>query len=269
MSRNIDKANTVLFRYQEQQAEANGYIDYSSTQRPRSVQRVATLKDAEAWRKQVLTEINQKVVKIQDPVLSNYQIRDLNDEINKLMRERIAWEYRIKELGGADYKSNAGTIAGGVVIRGYRYYGRAKELPGVKELLQKQADDKVKEQQQKDEVKTRQQKLKELQQRVELDYYGYYDEASRVSSDVRKKIIAEAKEILGDLMDDVDEQSIKMSDELLRFERKATKERTKTLRKQCAEPEFLLDDQEPPTMQDVESFLVEKRRKMIEETLNV
>lgn len=35
--------------------------------------------------------------------LSDYQVRDLNDEINKLMREKLAWEHRIKELGGPDY----------------------------------------------------------------------------------------------------------------------------------------------------------------------
>jgi len=35
--------------------------------------------------------------------LGDYQIRDLNDEINKLLREKGAWEYRIRELGGPNY----------------------------------------------------------------------------------------------------------------------------------------------------------------------
>jgi hypothetical protein len=35
--------------------------------------------------------------------LSDYQVRDLNDEINKLMGQKYHWERRIKELGGADY----------------------------------------------------------------------------------------------------------------------------------------------------------------------
>jgi hypothetical protein len=32
------------------------------------------------------------------------KLRDLNDEINKLLREKGHWEDRIKELGGQDYK---------------------------------------------------------------------------------------------------------------------------------------------------------------------
>ena len=38
--------------------------------------------------------------------LNDFQIRDLNDEINRLMREKRHWEYRIKELGGPDYRVN-------------------------------------------------------------------------------------------------------------------------------------------------------------------
>ena len=36
--------------------------------------------------------------------LDEYRIRELNDEINKLMREKSHWENRIRELGGPDYK---------------------------------------------------------------------------------------------------------------------------------------------------------------------
>lgn len=36
--------------------------------------------------------------------LGEFKIRDLNDEINKLLREKGHWEYRIKELGGPDYR---------------------------------------------------------------------------------------------------------------------------------------------------------------------
>ena len=35
--------------------------------------------------------------------LGDYQVRDLNDEINKLLREKGHWEARIRELGGPDY----------------------------------------------------------------------------------------------------------------------------------------------------------------------
>lgn len=35
--------------------------------------------------------------------LTDYQVRDLNDDINKLMGQKYHWEKRIQELGGADY----------------------------------------------------------------------------------------------------------------------------------------------------------------------
>ena len=36
--------------------------------------------------------------------LGEFRLRDLNDEINKLLREKRHWEYRILELGGRDHR---------------------------------------------------------------------------------------------------------------------------------------------------------------------
>jgi pre-mRNA-splicing factor ISY1 len=90
----------------------------------------------------VLKEISRKVSKIQDLSLSDFQIRDINDELNKLFKEKWQWEMRIRELGGPNYMRGGGRVVdeegreiqgGG---KGYRYFGRAKELPGVKELFE-------------------------------------------------------------------------------------------------------------------------------------
>ena len=35
--------------------------------------------------------------------LGEFRLRDLNDEINKLLREKRHWEDRIVELGGPNY----------------------------------------------------------------------------------------------------------------------------------------------------------------------
>lgn len=40
---------------------------------------------------------------IQNAGLGEFRLRDLNDEINKLIREKRHWEDRIKKLGGPDY----------------------------------------------------------------------------------------------------------------------------------------------------------------------
>lgn len=96
MSRNSEKSQSMLYRFREQQAAEAGVITAGRTRRPKVVQSVESTQIAEKWRTQVVKEIGQKVIKIQDPTLSEYQIRDLNDEINKLMREKTAWEFRSK-----------------------------------------------------------------------------------------------------------------------------------------------------------------------------
>jgi hypothetical protein len=37
--------------------------------------------------------------------LGEHRIRELNDEINKQMRQKHYWEIRIRELGGGDYNN--------------------------------------------------------------------------------------------------------------------------------------------------------------------
>lgn len=55
--------------------------------------------------------------------LTDYEVRDLNDEINKLLREKHHWENQIIFLGGANYK-RAGkmTDASGREVPGMRGY---------------------------------------------------------------------------------------------------------------------------------------------------
>jgi len=110
---------------------------------------------------------------IQNPALGEHQLRDLNDEINKLLREKGHWEKRIKELGGPDYAKTGpkltdaeGTLLDGATGRGagYRYFGAAKNLPGVKELFDKEPARQVR--------KTRAQLLAG----IDADYYGFRDE---------------------------------------------------------------------------------------------
>lgn len=48
--------------------------------------------------------------KIQEASLSDFQIRDLNDEINKLMREKHMWEVQIRGLGGPNYMRGGGRV---------------------------------------------------------------------------------------------------------------------------------------------------------------
>ena len=66
-------------------------------------------------------------MEIQNAALGEHKLRDLNDEINKLVREKGHWEKQIVKLGGPNY-AGAKTKQGGEDIDGasgkgggYRY----------------------------------------------------------------------------------------------------------------------------------------------------
>ncbi|CAE6510171.1 unnamed protein product [Rhizoctonia solani] len=140
MARNEEKAQSMLYRFREAQAAELG-LAQKGDKRPRMASACKSLRDCERWRGEILREISRKVSKIQDAGLTDYEVRDLNDEINKLMREKRHWENQIVALGGANYRRNVPMLdEDGKEVpgtRGYKYFGRAKELPGVKELFQK------------------------------------------------------------------------------------------------------------------------------------
>ncbi|KAK7732087.1 NineTeen Complex (NTC) component [Botryosphaeria dothidea] len=171
MARNSEKAQSMLFRFRAAQAADLGILDISRTRRPKLITSIDSIPTCEKWRGQVLKEISRKVSRIQDESLSDYQIRDLNDEINKLMREKHMWEVQIRNLGGPNYMrggrmvdEEGREIPGGG--KGYRYFGRARELPGVKELFEAA---KAPSQSQQQEGPTR----AELRRNVDASYYGY------------------------------------------------------------------------------------------------
>ncbi|TBU63492.1 pre-mRNA-splicing factor ISY1 [Dichomitus squalens] len=128
----------MLYRFREAQAAELG-LGTRSDRRPRMASACKSLRECERWRGEILREISRKVSKIQDAGLTDYEIRDLNDEINRLLREKRHWENQIVALGGANYRRNVAMLDddGKEVpgTKGYKYFGRAKELPGVKELF--------------------------------------------------------------------------------------------------------------------------------------
>ncbi|KAI0752862.1 Isy1-domain-containing protein [Daedaleopsis nitida] len=138
MARNEEKAQSMLYRFREAQAAELG-LGTRSDRRPRMASACKSLRDCERWRGEILREISRKVSKIQDAGLTDYEVRDLNDEINRLLREKRHWENQIVALGGANYRRNVAMLDddGKEVpgTKGYKYFGRAKELPGVKDLF--------------------------------------------------------------------------------------------------------------------------------------
>ncbi|XP_050978325.1 pre-mRNA-splicing factor ISY1 homolog [Labeo rohita] len=187
MARNAEKAMTALARFRQAQLE-EGKI---KERRPFLASECNELPKAEKWRRQIISEISKKVAQIQNAGLGEFKIRDLNDEINKLLREKGHWEVRIKELGGPDYRrvgpkmlDHEGKEVPG--NRGYKYFGAAKDLPGVRELFEKEPVPPPR--------KTR----AELMKDIDADYYGYRDEDDGVlvplEQEYEKQVIAEAVE---------------------------------------------------------------------------
>lgn len=169
MARNEEKASAVINRFLTQKdAIEKGTWD-TEVRRPRFAHEVENVKDAERWRRHVIKEITGKISEIQNAGLGEHRIRDLNDEINKLLRVKGHWEDQIVKLGGTDYKAQSKTFdAFGQEIEGqggYKYFGAAKDLPGVRELFeQRDLPDAPR--------RTRAMLLKNIQP----DYYGWRDE---------------------------------------------------------------------------------------------
>lgn len=112
--------------------------------------------------------------------LGEFRIRDLNDEINKLLREKRHWENQISALGGPHYRRYGPKMfdAEGREVpgnRGYKYFGAAKDLPGVRELFEREPPPPPK--------KTR----GELMKDVDADYYGYRDDDDGVLIPLEEK----------------------------------------------------------------------------------
>lgn len=174
MARSREKANLLFNRWTSlREGEAAG--PGREAKRPYLASEVKSLPEAEKWRRQLLREIGAAVADIQNAGLGEARLRDLNDGINKLLREKVHWERQIRALGGPDYRAASAAAAaaaagaeGGRAVAGgggYMYFGAARDLPGVRELFATEGAGGKR-------ARTR----GELARAIRPDYYGYRDE---------------------------------------------------------------------------------------------
>ncbi|XP_058186291.1 uncharacterized protein LOC131303437 [Rhododendron vialii] len=172
MARNEEKAQSMLNRFITMKNEEK---KKPKERRPFLASECRDLAEADKWRQQIMREIGRKVAEIQNEGLGEHRLRDLNDEINKLIREKVHWERRIIELGGPNYTKQSAKMTdldGNIVDvpnpsgrgPGYRYFGAAKKLPGVRELFEKPP-----------ELRKRRTRY-DIYRRIDASYYGYRDE---------------------------------------------------------------------------------------------
>jgi len=165
MARNEEKAQAMLNRWVNMKRQLHAPTE----RRPQLAAQCDSINDCEKWRGQIIKEISKKVQEIQNAGLGEHKIRDLNDDINRLIKEKGHWEDRIKELGGADYKNFGPKVLDSQGMElpgsgGYKYFGAAKDLPGVRELFQADVPNAPK--------KSR----ADLYKNINYEYYGLRDD---------------------------------------------------------------------------------------------
>lgn len=178
MARPAEKARAMLNKWVAmREAGNNNPAVRNRGKRPHLATECEHLADAERFRGQIVREIADLIAKIQNPALPEHEIRQINDDINHKMREKWHWNKRIFELGGVDYNAlerERQIEQGETQLTGYKYYGVAKNLPGVKELLEKRNI-------QKETINL------DLYRNITPDYYGWRDEEDGVLLEVEAK----------------------------------------------------------------------------------
>lgn len=177
MARNSEKAMSTLSRWRKLQEDR-----HENKKRPYLASLCSDLKEAEKWRKEILQEINNLVLLIQNSELGECKIRDMNDQINKLIREKRHWEKRILELGGHNYLKTTDNHSE-FGSRSYKYFGAAKDLPGVRELFA-----------QPEKNATKRTKA-EIMKCIDCDYFGFRDEDDGIIVPLEEKAERIAREI--------------------------------------------------------------------------
>jgi pre-mRNA-splicing factor ISY1 len=245
MARPEEKANAMMNKWVAMRDAGNAPRGAKREKRPHLASECTSLDDAQRFRRQLLREITDLIAKIQNPGLGEHVIRDTNDDINKKMREKHHWNKRIKELGGPDFYrqelkqqlENANSDENAILgSGGYRYYGAAKDLPGVRELFERQQLLKQKKRYRGD-----------LYKRITPDYYGWREEEDGVLEELEQKACK-------GLTDKRDEQ-----------DRELKRQRLENGQELCIDDDDYYDDDvvEPPSQELMASALLERKKQQL------
>jgi len=240
-------------RYKEEEVKG------PKKRRPYLAELCDDLHEAEKWRGTIIKDISRNVAEIQNASLGEHRIRDLNDRINKLFREKRHWERRIRTLGGKDYKFRSRGY-GGYGHGAYLYFGAAKDLPGVRDLLQKESTTTTaNRRKQIDRVTGSEKKSRsEMLNMVNADYYGFGD-------DDDNELFWREKEM---------EQKLRRA-KMQRWRRENEgkwneMERRKGLQPECASESEWTDkvrmtrsSSYVPSQQEIDSMILEKRKQIL------
>ena len=109
----------------------------------RQISNIKILSDALHWRKSLIRDIIDRHDKMFDPLLSQDKLQEYNDQLNIWFKQLKMWDWHVKNnLHGRISHDNVRLytqLKNGKLILGKWYYGRAIELPEIKDHLDKQS----------------------------------------------------------------------------------------------------------------------------------
>lgn len=266
MARPEEKAQAMMNKWVQMREKGN-ITKPSFGRRPYLASQCSHLNDAERWRNQIIREISNGISKIQNPGLSEHEVRDLNDQINKLMREKFHWNKRIAELGGPDYNKieklnqleegaddpNSVGLQGS---SGYRYYGVAKDLPGVKALFARNA------------VKFTKRKRGDIYKYITPDYYGLRDEEDGVLLDVEKEASEKRRKALETCRVEYKSKQAADDEEVIYMYRSDDESDEETVLGVMGSLDAIAAHVAIPTQEIVAQTILEKKKKQLLESLS-
>jgi len=252
MARNSEKAMTALARWRKAKEEEEGTLTAKMRERrPYLASECDSVQMCEMYRQQVIRDVSKSVTAIQNAGLGEFRIRDLNDHINKLLREKKHWENRLRELGGKSYSSKGAKMLDreGKEVpgnRGYKYFGAARDLPGVRELFESEAPKEVR--------KTR----AELMKDVDAQYYGFRDDDDGLLVPLE---LAAEKEAVGKLV--LEWKGAKEGEEEEELYMREAKDEEQELREAMAagKESTVFARVKVPTQSDIEEALLRRKKQ--------
>jgi pre-mRNA-splicing factor ISY1 len=192
MARNEEKAFTLFNKWQTFKQEFHAS---AGNRRPLLSGNETSLPEAQKVRRELVSKITKAISAIKNPELGELRIRETNDEINKLMKQKHYWELKIREMGGnlpvgkQFYEIEGKELPG---APGYRYYGAAKDLPGIKELFTEQGvsmggeegvEGEEGEKEAKKAIKKRRLTRKDLYANITPEYFGYTQMINKIPNE--------------------------------------------------------------------------------------
>merc|ERR1712025_796648 len=247
---------TALARWRRAKEEEEGTAK-KHVKRPYLASECDNIQDAERWRQQTIRDISKSVTAIQNAGLGEFRIRDLNDHLNKLLREKKHWENRIRELGGKSYSSKGAKMLDreGKEVpgnKGYKYFGAAKDLPGVRELFESDAP-----------VNTKRTRA-ELMRDVDAHYYGFRDdddgklvpEELAAEKEAVARLIAEYKGSKENTEEAEDEEDLYIKE----IKSKDDEDALKEAMEEGKEARFMARVK-VPTQKDIEEALIRRKKQ--------